>query len=195
MYERDYFRIRVHGLKVHFNLLPEGQDAPVTVSFSRKVSSLPREKSEPEDAFQDYVLSLLHRLEAKMDRLTGYLERGQGGMPYRLHGDVVDISGGGLSFSSPVACEVGSLLDMCIFPSYGNPHPIFAIGKVCWVDPKADESGDESHVLGTEFIEIHEEDREAIVRMVFQSQRKQKLQDSKQPGDRAVTSLPDSLET
>lgn len=181
MHVRDYLRVNVTGLKIRYNRLPSDDSSSLYLDFGKRKSALPHESGLEADSFQSAMASTLNRLEVKLDELLGYMERVRHGMEYQHVGTVEDIGGGGLRVRSPLACPVGALLDLCIFAEYGNTRPVYAIGRVCWLkDRKAENEADDSAVslLGIEFVEINEDDREALVRMVFHVERNRRQQET-----------------
>lgn len=178
---RDYMRVDVAGLKVRYNCLSIDDSSSLYLEFGKRKSKLTHDSCEEGDSFQSTVTSALHRLEIKLDELIGYLEREKHGTGYQYTGTVVDISGGGLQLRGPCACPVGTLLDLCIFTVYGNNRPLYAIGRVCWAEDAEMEAGAEGateSVLGIQFVEISEEAREILVRMVFHVERKRRQQET-----------------
>lgn len=180
MHVRDYLRVSVAGLKVRYNRLSVDDSSSVYLDFGKKKGLAAPASNQEADSFQSTVTSALNRLEIKLDELIGYLEREKHGIEYQYLGTVLDIGGGGLQLRSSTACPVGSLLDLCIFAEYGNTRPIYAIGRVCWVEESETADGmaePAESVLGVEFVEINEEAREVLVRMVFHVERKRRQQE------------------
>jgi hypothetical protein len=177
MQDREYLRIKVMGLKVHYDVLPENNCAPIlTGGFEKRApvfgADRVREKLGEQDAFQHFVVECLERIESKLDLLIGLKEREEAGKSYRFYGEVVDLGGGGISLKTLTPPDVGSALDLCLFARYGDPRPIYAVGTVCWVEDHKDEKGEPYTLAGVEFAQINEDDRKAIVRLVFQTERK-----------------------
>ncbi len=180
MAEREYLRIKINGLGIYYNILPDQESAPVMVglgereSFSATSSDSIRLSIDEENAFQKLVLRYLDRLEAKLDELLHTAARDRIGKSYQFSGDVVDIGGGGISFKTVEPLPVGVLLDFCLAARYGNPRPVFAVGDIAWIEDLPEENGENRYLLGVQFSQINEDDRKAIVRLVFQTERKQR---------------------
>ncbi|MEJ5363730.1 MAG: PilZ domain-containing protein [Desulfosoma sp.] len=183
MNNREYLRVRIPELSVLYNELPAGSSPPFFLGFGERREP-PAEREAPvEDPGLAAVMESLAKLEAKVDRILGYLERHGALKPSYAHqGQVVDISGGGVSFATLSLHPVGAYLELCLIPQVGDPRPIYAIGKICWVEPVPEKAGSGAHHLGVKFVEIEEADRQAIIRLVFQLQRKEKDQRSVESG-------------
>ncbi|SMC19457.1 PilZ domain-containing protein [Desulfacinum hydrothermale DSM 13146] len=179
---REYLRVRIPELTVFYNELAQDQEPPFFLGFGPGHDSASLQEKEAEDPFVREVMGALARLESKMDRLLGYLERQESReASYAHQGRVVDISGGGLSFVTVTLHSVGTYLEMCLLPQLGNPRPIYAVGKICWIEPAAESGDTAAHLVGVQFVEIDEADRESIIRVVFRLQRmwKEKAREGK----------------
>ena len=172
--EREYLRVEVSGLKAYFNFIKEKDSRSLFLQFAER-KMVPSVEIEGEaDPFREFVISSLQRLETKIDFLIRHLQREQFGQPYQFQADVFNIGGGGLNLSTTVLCSVGTLLDLCVFAEYGNAFSVYAIGKVQWVDKQRTETEEIKYNVGVEFVEINEDDREALFRTIFDLDRKQK---------------------
>jgi len=164
----------VSGLKAWFNFLEEQDSRSLFLHFAEKRVVPASEIEGDESSFKDFVISSLQRLENRIDFLIRHLQRAQFGKPYEFQSDVLDIGGGGLSLSSTARCPTGALLDLCVVAEYGNSFSLYAIGKVQRVDEQVTETGEVRYDVGVQFIEINEEDRESLLRTIFDLDRKQK---------------------
>ncbi len=181
MQEREYLRVKISGLMVNYDVLPEDGMAPLAMGLEKRDVSFPRESLREtlgeNDAMQNLIVGYLQRIEAKLDRLIGSMERESSGKTYHFSGEVIDIGGGGLSMKTRENHPVGTVLDLCIFAAYGDPRPVFGLGRVCRMQESPGEEGKApSYILGVEFTQLDEDDRRAIVRLVFQTERKQRQQ-------------------
>ncbi|MGQ9485450.1 MAG: PilZ domain-containing protein [Desulfosoma sp.] len=177
MKNREYLRVRIPELAVWYNELPVGSSPPFFLGFGERTKPSVEREGMADDPVVSVILESLGKLESKVDRILGYLER-QGALKpaHAYQGQVVDISGGGLSFSTLHLHAVGAYLELCLMPRVGNPRPIYAVGKICWVEPSSESSGLQAHHVGVRFVEIDEADRQAIIRLVFHMQRREKEQ-------------------
>ncbi len=177
MNNREYLRVCIPELSVLYNELPAGSGPPFFLGFgARKEPSVERE-GPVEDPVISAILESLAKLESKVDRILGYLERQGTPKPaYAYQGRVVDISGGGVSFATLSLHSVGTYLELCLIPEVGDPRPIYAVGKICWLEPAPEKDHEAGHHVGVKFVEIDEADRQTIIRLVFQMQRKEKEQ-------------------
>jgi hypothetical protein len=176
--ERDYFRARLPGIAVMYNIIPAEAGVPRSLAlFTRTSPPGSTPGFNDDDPFQRHVVTVLARLTAKLDRLIGYYERNQGGSGYAFTSEALNVSGGGVSLSGSFRHPADTLLDLCLLCQYGVPHAIFALGRVRWVRELVSDSREFRYVSGVEFVEIGEDDRELIVRMVFHAERQQRQQE------------------
>ncbi len=136
MNNREYLRVRIPELSVLYNELPAGSSPPFFLGFGERKEPPAERDVLVEDPALAAVMESLAKLESKVDRILGYLER-QGALKpaYAHQGQVLDISGGGLSFATLSLHPVGAYVELCLIPQVGDPRPIYAIGKICWVEP------------------------------------------------------------
>lgn len=175
MNNREYLRVRIPELSVHYNELPPGLSPPFFLGFGERRAPQAEHDELIEDAVLAALMESLAKLESKVDRILGYLERQGVAKPaYAYQGQVMDISGGGVSFTTTSLHPVGAYLELCLVPQVGDPRPIYAIGKICWVEPGSEKAACEAHQVGVKFVEIEEADRQALIRLVFHLQRKEK---------------------
>jgi hypothetical protein len=171
--KRDYLRVAVSGLKTYFNLLAEKESSSLYFNFAR--SSTPAgEATDQANQLQQFILSTLQRLESKIDYIIRDLQRNAFGKPYKFQADVANLGGGGLNLITDAPCSIGVLMDLCIVPEFGNAPSLYAIGRVQWMEQLEHETDTGRCKVGVEFVEINEEDREALFRTVFDLDRKQK---------------------
>lgn len=167
--ERSYLRVRVTGLKVFFNCIEQGKNNSLYVNFAETPSPFASDSLEERSPFQDFVTARLQRIETKLDFLIRQLQKERYGKPYDFEATVLDISGGGFSMSTSVTCGIGTLLDLCLFPEHGSLPSLYALGKARSIDKQGDR-----HLVGVQFVAISEEDREMLLRTIFQLERRQK---------------------
>ncbi len=162
--KRSYLRINIPHLKVRYNVL--SKDKSAVLPRRRAVYQLsPDEEADIDPVFK-VILDKLENLEIKVDYLLKWLGREKGEKPFQHEADVIDIGGGGLSFKADEKLEEETMLELCITSEVGDTAPIFAIGRVCWTK--------DDNMVGICFEDIYEEDRQAIMRMIFHAERKLK---------------------
>lgn len=115
---------------------------------------------------EDKVLSdWLKMLNAKLDSIISMLtfqREGFGSLPFVN----VNISGGGLSFSSKEKYKIGDVLEMKMLIPVMPPIALYIYGEVVKVEPQIN-----SYITGVKFIAIDEDIRDEIVKFVFRRQR------------------------
>ncbi|BCB96093.1 pilus assembly protein PilZ [Dissulfurispira thermophila] len=115
---------------------------------------------------EDKVLSdWLKMLNAKLDSIISMLtfqREGFGSLPF----EQINISGGGLSFSSKDRYKIGDVLEIKMLIPMMPPVALYIYGEVVKVEPQAN-----SCVTGVKFIAMDEDIRDEIVKFVFRRQR------------------------
>ncbi|MEJ5300859.1 MAG: PilZ domain-containing protein [Thermodesulforhabdaceae bacterium] len=167
--KRSYLRMPIPGLKVKYNIVgTEGILIPRLPRPRDAYTMLPENIENIEPIFQ-LMFERLERIEMKLDYLLRMMSRGGQEKIFKYDSAVIDISGGGLSFTHCQGLSVGDVLELCIYSTAGEITPIFAVGKVCRVEYKDD---GKYCLVGVEFSDIYEEDRQLIIRMIFDTERK-----------------------
>jgi len=95
-----------------------------------------------------------------------------------MRNDVVEISGSGLKFLSQIRLHVGSFLKMSLIMPETFHYQMEFITEVIRVQ----ELG-EGYMVAAQIIEIEEETRDAIIKVIFQKQREEIRKEKKIPGD------------
>jgi len=168
--KRSYLRMAVPGLKVRYNVFETEifNAVPRLPRPKEAYTLLPNGGETLEPVFQ-LMLERLERIEMKLDYILRMMGRGVEERLFQYESMVQDISGGGLSFTHHESISTGKYLELCVYSAVGDMSPIFAVGKVCRVEFKEKEK---CYLLGVEFSDIYEEDRQTIIRMVFDVERK-----------------------
>ena len=134
----------------HFNPINQLQ------AISAQSESLLETISENQPELAKYLLTIEERLQL----LAHAIAQDQVGVPI-VPNESVNISAGGLSFSSESAMETGSLIEFSIIiaPSYLH---VSALGAVVYC--RRDEANDPTYPyrIGVEFSHIHQSDKEAL---------------------------------
>ena len=170
MTPRGWLRMHIPRLRVHYSVIPR-EASPIEVPgriLRAAPDPIPPEEG-PDGAFRREVLEALRRIETRVERLCGCLERDRDSLSPRHHGEVLNIGGGGLAFTAAEPLAPGDLLDLCVLSPWGDPRPVFAVGEVRWVREEAGASGETATVAGAAFTDIAGEDRDAILRTVFEA--------------------------
>ncbi|HDL89537.1 MAG TPA: PilZ domain-containing protein [Thermodesulforhabdus norvegica] len=168
---RDYLRIHIPYLHVHYNILPE--DVTPVLPKRHKTGKLTADEEANLEPIYRVLLEKLENLETKVDYLLKWLGKAREDKPFDEKAEVINIGGGGLSFRTSRKIEEGTFIELCISSEVGEMVPIFAIGRVCWVE-KNPENADRPWTVGICFEDILEDDRQIIMRMIFDAERKQK---------------------
>ncbi len=169
--KRNYLRIHIPHLKVKYNILPDNQKA--FLPRKKTAYQLSHDEEAELDPIFRVLLDKLESLELKVDYLLKWLGKDGRDKPFEHEAEIIDISGGGLSFHSEQPLKENTMLELCIMSDIGEMSPIFAIGRVCW--SKAESNKDiTKNIVGICFEDMYEEDRQTIMRMIFHAERKLK---------------------
>jgi len=177
--ERQYFRIddslpfEYHHMSKQEYLLEKGKQRAPHLSHG-----------EPPEVIDDPLLQYLQAIDRKLNFIIRRLSKdeGMGHMPDGTsEPDIptahnINVSAGGLRFSSDQPYKIGSILRVRVgLPP--TPYSMFNfIGKVVRVEPSTGDNcgGHESkHNIAIQFIDIGEAEREEVLRYVFEAERVQ----------------------
>ncbi len=156
---RAYFRVRAYLPLRHRPLQPGERET------LRAEMSTPRPEPEVEEGLSTWLCQLEEKLDLVLSHLDPAAQRPLCDRDRR----VVEISGSGLSFPSKERIRVGESLLVELRLPGGRPRPVRALAEVV-ERREADDPWGESRVA-VAFREIHEDDREAIVRFSNDLQR------------------------
>lgn len=120
------------------------------------------------------VLDFLETINAKLDMLLSLANRGHLESSFPVAVNIVEISGAGLIFTADREFALDDRLEVVLFLSQFPLQMAGALGRIHRRDDRAGRSA-----WAVDFTFIREQDREAIVRFVFQQQR-ERIRESKQ---------------
>jgi len=160
--KREFSRIQVQ-LPLDVRLVPLEERSQIRARVSGR-------KAAPESAFladlEDRVLAeWLKLLNSKLDTIIRTLtlqEEGLGSLPFNSE----NISGGGLSFTSPHPFSQGDILEIKTLFSALQPVVFCLYGEVVKIEKK-----EPDYLTSVKFVAMDEAIRDAIVRFVFELER------------------------
>lgn len=162
--KRAYMRIPTR-LRGHLRLLPSVDDMPLyreTPPMGSTVASIdPHEHGMSESLF-----AMLSTINTKLDMLLSAQNRDLLEADFPVPMDIVEISGAGVRFLSPVDLALEQPVEAVLVLSRFPLRMAGAIGRIL----RCEEAKDAS-VYALDFARIRERDLESIVQFVFQSQR------------------------
>lgn len=120
------------------------------------------------------LLDFLETINAKLDLLLSLANREHLESTFPVAVNIVEISGAGLVFTADREFSLDDRLEMVLFLSQFPLQTAGAMGRIHRHDDRAGKSA-----WAVDFTSIREQDREAIVRYVFQQQR-ERIRESKQ---------------
>ncbi|MFQ5767994.1 MAG: PilZ domain-containing protein [Acidobacteriota bacterium] len=181
---RSFSRIR-HAFKVELRPLPAAEVEMVTArilsqpsldSFEALSPGSEPGQNELIDLFRT-IVARLDRLEHKIDRALeaidqmGRPETGLEGGEAAFAAEAFDLSGSGVGVLSPQPFELGQNMAL-ILHLPGRPAALLkAVGSVASLLPAAEGQEAGHYRLGIRFTAINENDRQLLVRFIFQRQR------------------------
>lgn len=161
--KRAFMRIptRLHG---HLRLLAD----PGEMSLFRETPPMGSNHcpAEAREGIGEALFTLLCTINEKLDMLLSINSRDQLENDFPVPMDILEISGAGVRFSSPVALSLNQYVEAVIVLSRFPLRMAGAIGRLIRQDTQGD-----TVVQALDFTRIRERDLESIVQFVFQSQR------------------------
>ncbi len=142
-----------------------------TEAFSFDWSSI-----EDEEDFDPVLVKILFRLDQKIDIVLARQDEILKKITSQDHeedvyetGECVDISGTGVNMLIARNLSNGTLLELNIEPPIHPAIQIIALGKITRVSPSRDNEKS-GYEISVEFTAINEDDREALIKYIFQRQ-------------------------
>lgn len=125
----------------------------------------------------DNLANRIRALEDKIDQLTALIVRDRQ-REAREQAISMEIHGEGLRFRWPAELPPGQVLELALTLTLLPPTEIFFLARVagCEQEPADQVAEDEARqfLVDTEFVAINEDQRDAIHRFIFSSQRQQR---------------------
>lgn len=140
-----------------------GCDKPLGTALRPKGANLP-----------EALLDFLETINAKLDMLLSLVNRDHLESTFPVAMNVVEISGAGLIFMADRNFALDDRLEIVLFL---NQFPLQMAGAMGRIHRREERAGKAAWAV--DFTEIREQDRETVVRYVFQQQREQ-IRESKQ---------------
>ena len=176
---RQYFRIR-HSLLMSYEKI-DVSDKTLPTKDNQTDSSPSMQLLKEINKLELQNQSFISSLQAEQEAVSTYIENLNDKLSSLSHYIInnldfeykelfqVDLSGGGIRFESETELDVGQQIKMelILLPEYSN---ILTYGKVVDCHILAEK---QSFELAVSFSEIHESDRDAIIKHVFEEQSKQ----------------------
>jgi hypothetical protein len=120
------------------------------------------------------LLDFLETINSKLDMLLSLANREHLESTFPVAVNIVEISGAGLIFTADREFALDDRLELVLFLSQ---FPLQTAGAMGRIHRRDDQAGNSAWAV--DFTSIREQDREAIVRYVFQQQR-ERIRESKQ---------------
>ncbi|HTZ41084.1 MAG TPA: PilZ domain-containing protein [Syntrophales bacterium] len=159
---REYSRVNAH-LAFGARVVPpderEGLWANVSSQAPVEFGGMPEINDE---ALADWLTAMNRKLDLLINMMTQQKE-GFSSLPIKQ----VNISGGGLSFSSREPYDKGDVLEIKMILPFPVPVSITVYGDVV----AAEEKGDKLFEVGVKFADMDDEIREEICKFVFHRER------------------------
>lgn len=135
-----------------------------------RIADKRRDNADSEGDFNLLSIQLLWDISRKLDRLIDLLEHKETREPEEWEARAVDLNGSGMRIISPREINVDEYLQLEMNIPLFPITTIVCMGKIVWV--KSIEGKYASRwEAGVKFVAINEDDREEIIRFLFQQQR------------------------
>lgn len=186
MQKRSYMRVE-DSFRVHFRILPREEYERRRQDFATRSSKrgearslLPTDWSgefqeglgeEAAASLEAVVIKMLIGLDRKLDKVIDLLEQPKGRAEF-CSGTGVNISGAGICFVTEAPVGIGSMLELAIEFNVFPPIHLMALGKTLRAREMLDFPETQRHFeVAVEFSDIHEDDRDEVIRYTFRRQR------------------------
>ncbi|MDQ7032423.1 MAG: PilZ domain-containing protein [Desulfonauticus sp.] len=160
---RRFSRVKTR-LKIRFR--PTYADAMPLFLGCVDCSSKPDLSSVKSNYLPQELLDFLSHMDNKLDLILSFFSQKDVEQDYPGAGEIIEISGAGLRFSTDQKIEPGEYLEAAIFLSSLPPVVIGVVGKIIRKEELHNKA-----VYAFEYVNIRESDREQIVQFVFKEQR------------------------
>lgn len=159
--KREFSRVDVH-LPLEIRLVPPEQRRLICSRLEEKIltgAKLPQDVADP------LLAEWLKLLHAKLDRILDLLAINRGFHelpPFRTE----NLSGGGVSFTSPEEYQLGDLLELKIIFNASLTSTLYLYGEVV-----QKEKSEEGYFIAISFLSLDEGIRDEIIKFVFEKER------------------------
>jgi len=167
----------MNGEKRAYSRVAANLPCRLRLMASADASPLYRENALPDasataETFQgamlpEAVVTFLLGLNKKLDIIIGLLQHDSLLDNFPLKAEVVEISGAGIKIHCPEPLQTGQHVEVVMVLSHIPPLLAGAVGKVVRME------NDPGHVFALDFTRIREADLDAVIRFVFQEERRQ----------------------
>lgn len=159
--KREFARVDVH-LPVEIRLVPPEQRRLICSRLEEKILTGPK---FPQDVADPLLAEWLKLLNAKLDRILGLLAANQS-LPESPAFTTEDLSGGGMSFTTPEEYKLGDLLELKIKFDSSLSGTLYLYGEVV-----QKEKSTEGYLIAVSFLSLEEGIRDEIIKFVFKKER------------------------
>lgn len=159
--KREFSRVDAH-LPLEIRLIPPEQRRLISSRLEEKILTSVKPPPDVADPLLAEWLKLLH---AKLDKILGLLATNPATTelpPFRTE----SLSGGGVSFISPVEYDLGDLLELKIIFHSSLSGALYLYGEV--VQKEQSEGG---YLIAVSFLSLAEDIRDKIIKFVFEKER------------------------
>jgi len=160
-HKREFSRVDTH-LPLEIRLVPPEQRRLINSRLEEKILTGVKLPPDVADPLLAEWLQLLH---AKLDKILGALATDPANRelpPFRTE----NLSGGGMSFTSPEEYDLGDLLELKLIFNSSLSSTLYLYGEVVQKEKSAG-----GYLIAVSFLSLDEDIREKIVRFVFEKER------------------------
>lgn len=116
------------------------------------------------------LLKLIININEKIDLIISYIEKKEDSSIYQKNPEKITLSAGGISFFISEPIPAGTYLKLRMLLPQSPKILMTTLGKVTRITPQ-DAEGIKRFEVGVDFLDIHEDDQEAIIKYIFMRQR------------------------
>ena len=116
------------------------------------------------------LLKLIIHMNEKIDLIISHLEKNKDSNLYQKTPVKITLSAGGISFFISESIPVGSYIKVKMLLPQSPKILITTLGKIIRITSKK-VHGEKKWEVGVDFLDIHEDDQESIIKYIFMRQR------------------------
>ena len=116
------------------------------------------------------LLKLIINMNEKIDLIISYIEKKEDSSIYQKNPEKITLSAGGISFFIAESIPTGTYLKVRMLLPQSPKILITTLGKVTRITSQNDQ-GIKRFEVGVDFLDIHEDDQEAVIKYIFMRQR------------------------
>ena len=169
--KRKFFRSPVSA-KTRVRLIEDAQLKHIRKRFNlQMILDSYMEADSSMAPLMNMVMDMFQHIDDKLERICEKLEQDEPRNRSLDVVDTVDISGSGVSLLVRECVEVGRMVHLCMWLTGSHCGTIEVLGRIVRIAPH--EGSEEGvYVMGIEFVDLSEPEKDLLVKYTFSQQRK-----------------------